>query len=318
MGPADITRPMREGSLERRDVALLHVLMRDSRATEQQVCGITGMTSGEVAKRTEAMMEAGVIRSFTTKPSLTSLGAISVLVYGKSRLSTIEEAKDRLISNDRVAWAALSGAGRLYVALHLQDLKEKDAQLRKVEGEAMLIRPTAAIRDLFGSRPFAHDYDQLDWGIVRSLSKDSRKPAEDIARELGRTVEEVDGRLSRMMQDGLLDFSIDFDPNQCANPMCLFHVETIDTYALEDRVRMVMERNAPSLLFFNTYSNVPQLMTTMALPQDFEELRGIMRSLRGEGGFGYVEANPIISSCLMDTWRDKMVIKEGGPTQRKW
>ncbi len=310
-------RPMREGSLERRDVALLHVLMRDSRATEQQVCGITGMPQEEVAQRTEAMVEAGIIRSFTTKPSLTSLGAISVLVYGKSRLSTLEEAKDHLISNDRVAWAALSGAGRLYVALHLPDPKEKDAQLRKVEGEAMLLRPTAAVRDLFVSQPGVHEYDQLEWGIVRSLSKDSRKPVEDVARELGRAVEEVDGHLRRMMQNGLLDFSIEFDPNQCANPMCLFHVETIDPYALEDRVRMVMERNAPALLFFNTYSNVRQLMTTMAIPQDFEDLRSIMRSLRGEGGFGYVEANPILSSCLMDTWRDKMVMEKGGPARRK-
>jgi DNA-binding Lrp family transcriptional regulator len=317
MGPADITRPMREGSLERRDVALLHVLMRDSRGTEQQVSGITGMTSEEVAKRTDAMMEAGVIRSFTTKPSLTSLGAISVLVYGKSRLSTIEEAKDQLISNDRVAWAALSGAGRLYVALHLIDLKEKDAQLRKVEGKAMLIRPSAAVRDLFCSRPCAHDYDQMEWGIVRSLSKDSRKPVEEVARELGRTVEEVDGRLRRMMQDGLLDFSIEFDPNQCANPMCLFHVETVEPHGLEDRVRTVMERNAPALLFFNTYSNVGNLMTAMALPQDFEDLRAIMRSLRREGGFGYVEANPILASCLMDTWRDRMIIEKGGPARRK-
>ena len=317
MDQADIMRPMREGNLERRDVALLHVLMRDSRATEQQICGITGMPSGEVAKRTEAMVEAGVIRSFTTKPSLTSLGAISVLVYGKSRLSTLEEAKDRLISNDRVAWAALSGAGRLYVALHLHDINEKDVQLRKVEGEAMLLRPTAAVRDLFGSQIGTHEYDQLDWGVVRSLSKDSRKPVEDVARDLGRTVEEVDGHLGRMMQNGLLDFSIEFDPNQCANPMCLFHVETIDPYALEDRVRMVMERNAPALLFFNTYSNVRQLMTTMAIPQDFEDLRSIMRSLRGEGGFGYVEANPILSSCLMDTWRDKMVMEKGGPARRK-
>ena len=207
MDQADIVRPMREGNLERRDVALLHVLMRDSRATEQQVCGITGMPTGEVAGRTEAMVEAGVIRSFTTKPSLTSLGAISVLVYGKSRLSTLEEAKDHLITNDRVAWAALSGAGRLYVALHLPDPKEKDSQLRKVEGEAMLLRPTAAVRDLFGSQPSAHDYDQLEWGIVRSLSKDSRKPVDDIARELGRTLEEVDDRLGRMMQNSLLDCS---------------------------------------------------------------------------------------------------------------
>ena len=308
---------MLDSYLERRDVALIHVLMRDSRATDQQISGITGMHVDEVAERTKGMMETGVIRSFTTKPSLVSLGAMSVIVFGKSRLSTLEEARDQLASNDRVAWVALSTGGRLYVALHLQDAKELTAQVRKVEAEAMLLRPIAAVRDLFGSQPNGHVYEQIEWDILRTLSKESRKPVEDISRELAISETEVVNYLDRLTKEGLLDFSIEFDPNQCANPMCLFHVETVEPFGLEERVRTVMERNAPALMFFNTYSNVRNLMTTMAMPQDFEDLRAIMRSLRGEGGFGYVEANPILSSCLMDTWRDKMVIEKGGLTRRK-
>jgi DNA-binding Lrp family transcriptional regulator len=191
------------------------------------------------------------------------------------------------------------------------------AQVRKVEAEAMLLRPTAAVRDHFGSQPCGHVYEQIEWDILRSLSKDSRKPVEDISRELSISEGEVVDCLDRLTKEGLLDFSIEFDPNQCVNPMCLFHVETIEPFGLEERVRTVMERNAPALLFFNTYSNVRNLMTAMAVPHDFEDLRAMMRSMRGEGGFGYVEANPILSSCLMDTWRDKIVIEKSGLTRRK-
>jgi DNA-binding Lrp family transcriptional regulator len=308
---------MQNSYLERRDVALIHVLMRDSRASESQISNITGMPIEEVARRTEEMQEAGVIRYFTTKPSLVSLGATSIMLFGKSRLSTLEEARAQLESNENVAWVALSGGGRLYVALHLMDGHEKEAQVHRVEAEAMMLRPTVMVRDLFSKEMGPYAYSKEDWELVRSLSKDSRRSVDDIARGLGIPNEVVDARLQNLMRKGMLDFSIEFDPNQCHNPMCLFHVETVEPVGLEDRVRMVMERNAPALLFFNTYSNSRQ-MTTMALPQDFEELRGIMRSLRGEGGFGYVEANPILYSCLMDTWRDKMVRKEGGPVQRKW
>jgi DNA-binding Lrp family transcriptional regulator len=308
---------MRDGYLERRDVALLHVLMRDSRATDQQISVLTGMPMGEVMERTEGMVEAGVIRSFNTKPTLASLGATSVLVFGKSRLSSLEEAKDHLVANDRVAWAALATGGRLYVALHLTEAKEKDAQIRKVEADGMMLRPTAAVRDIFSYQEGPHEFSMLDWGIVRSLSKDSRKTLEDISEELSIPIKEAKVCLDGLMRDGVLDFSIELDPNQFANPMCLFHLETIEPFGLEERVRTMMERNAPSFLFFNTYSNVRQLLTTMAIPQDFEDLRNLMRSLRSEGGFGYVEANPILASCQLDTWRDKLIIGKGGPSRKK-
>lgn len=292
-------------------MALLHVLMRDSRATDQQISVLTGMPMAEVVQRTEGMVETGVIRSFTTKPTLASLGATSVLVFAKSRLSSLEEAKNNLVGNDRVAWAALATGGRLYVALHLADEKEMGAQIRKVEGDGMMLRPTAAVRDLFSFREGRHEFSNLEWTIIRSLSKDSRKTVEDVAREVSAPSGEAEGCLDGLIQDGLLDFSVELDPNQFANPMCLFHLETIEPFGLEDRVRNLMERNAPALLFFNTYSNIGQLLTTMAIPQDFEDLRNLMRSLRSDGGFGYVEANPILASCLLDTWRDKLVFGRG-------
>ena len=292
-------------------MALLHVLLRDSRATDQQISVLTGMPMAEVMERTDGMVEAGVVRSFNTKPTLASLGATSVFVFGKSRLSSLEEAKDHLVGNDRVAWAALATGGRLYVALHLEDAKEMDAQIRKVEADGMMLRPTAAVRDLFSFKEGPHEFSKLEWGIIRSLSKDSRKTVDDISREVSVPIGEAEKCLDGLMQDGLLDFSVELDPNQFANPMCLFHLETMEPLGLEDRVRNLMERSAPALLFFNTYSNIGQLLTTMAIPQDFEDLRGLMRSMRSEGGFGYVEANLILASCLMDTWRDKLVIGKG-------
>jgi DNA-binding Lrp family transcriptional regulator len=308
---------MQDGYLERKDVTLIHVLLRDSRATDQQISLLTGLPSSEVAVRIESMMEAGVIRSFNTKPSLASLGAMSVLLFGKSRLSSMEEIKDHLLSNDRVAWAALSTGGRLYVAVHLVEGTEMDAQVRKVEADAMMLRPTAAVRDIYGFKEGTHEYSPLEWDIVRSLSKDSRKSVEEVAREVTVPVGEATKCLDELMENGSLDFSIALDPNQFANPMCMFHMETMDPFGLEDRVRNMMERNAPAFLFFNTYSNQRQLLTAMAIPQDFEDLRGLMRSLRSEGGFEYVDANPIIASCLLDTWRDKLVIGRGRPSRTR-
>lgn len=307
---------MKDSMLERNDIGVLQVLLRDSRASEQQIAEVVNIAPRGVEVRMENMVKEGVIRSMTAKPSLASLGARSVLVYGKSRLRSVEEAISHLGGNESVAWIAHSTGGRFYVALHLKKGEDIDPAVRSVERDAMMLRPTAAVRDLFDlTGPYR--YSSLDWRVMHSLKDDPRKDMHDVAIELGVAEAKVVDRFEKMVVNGVLDFSIDLDTNSVSNLLCMFHVESLHPDGTESAVEEIMTKHSPNILFFNTYSNMRHMLTAMAVVEDFEEVKAIVRSLQEREEFAYIEADPIISSTQLKTWRDKLIMKKGDPSLRK-
>lgn len=310
-------RHMQDDLLDHKDISLLHVLTRDSRGNDQQISDLSGLSIEEVGERIEVMVQAGVVRTFTTKPSLASLGAMSVMLFGPSRISHFDRLRERVSKDDRVAWLAHSTGGRIYLALHLRGLAEQEEAVSKVVDAAELIDPVIARRELFDPMRRSYPYGSADMRLINSLSTDSRRPLEEVAREVGEPLDLVEGRLHNMLQRSALDFSIDLDLNVVSNPACLFHLKVRRLVDLEGTVARLMREHAPSFLFFNTYSNHPDLITSMAILDDFEHMRRVFRSLQQEDAFSYVEANPLLHSLTLPTWRDKMLAERGTPTRKK-
>jgi DNA-binding Lrp family transcriptional regulator len=302
---------MKDSLLERDDIGLLEVLLRDSRTSRENIAEVTGIASKDVEVRTEKMFKEKVIRSMTTKPGLNSLGAKNVLVYGKSRMRSVEQAVAQLKGNDSVAWIAQSTGGRFYISLHLKKSEDIDAAVRAVERDAMMLRPVAAIRDLIDIMG-PYKYSALDWKIIFSLREDPRKDMHDVAVELGVAQGKVEARFKKMLEWGALDFSIDLDMSTFSNPLCIFHTESLDPGSAESDAEGLIKKHSPSILFFSSYSNMRQMMTATALAQDFEEVRAITRSFQELESFAYIEADPILWSVSLKTWRDKMIEKKGG------
>jgi len=307
---------MKDSLLEKNDVAVLVALMNDSRAAEAHIAEIVNIAPKGVGVRTDRMCDEGVIRSMTAKPSLSSLEAKSVLIYGKSRLRSVEQAVSQLGANENVAWIAQSTGGRFYVLLHLKKGANVDAVVRSVEQDAMMMRPVAAIRntfDIYGPYKFS----AMDWKIIHSMREDARKKMEDVAIELGTAQAKVEDRFERMMCSGALELSVDIDLNSVSNFLCLFHIECLSPEGPEAAVEEIIKKHAPSIMFLDTYSNMRQMMTVTAIVQDLDEVKEIMRSFQERYEFAYFEADPIVSSLTLKTWRDKMVLKKGSSVKKK-
>jgi DNA-binding Lrp family transcriptional regulator len=140
---------MDEGRLDRPDVALLQLLLRDSRSSVAQLAEATNLSQRYIQDSIDAMVEEGIIRAFTCKPGLSAIGAKSLLIYGKSRLISLQQGIQKLGGNDSVAWIAHASGGHFYVALHLQKVGDRDPKVKEVERDAMMSHPTIADRVLF-------------------------------------------------------------------------------------------------------------------------------------------------------------------------
>ncbi|MCL4518259.1 MAG: winged helix-turn-helix transcriptional regulator [Thaumarchaeota archaeon] len=97
------------------DIKLCKLLMGNSRLSYDELASRLGLSINAVHKRVRALVDLGIVRAFTAKPSLSSLGAISIWVYGRSSSKQIQDAHQILKKNDSTYWVAHSGGEFLYV-----------------------------------------------------------------------------------------------------------------------------------------------------------------------------------------------------------
>jgi len=293
--------------LERADIVLIQVLLRDSRASAAQIAEVTGLAEKDIPEMIARMREAGIIGDMTTKPSLNSLNARSVLVFGKSRIGTLYGLEHALERNDNVGWMAVASGGMAYFALHLKEDADTDAEVRRAASQTMMAQPRALTRNLFEHGWGRHVYTPDDMRILKSLNRDSNKDLGRVAKESGSNIGKVRERFDLMSGRGALDFSVDFFPDSCDNLLTMLRLEVVEPRGLEEKVAMLMEMNAPYLMYFNTFQESPRTVMSMAIPENLAGLRAILRNFEDSGAFGQVEADLLISSKIRDTWRDRSI-----------
>lgn len=291
--------------LERADIVLLQVLLRDSRASMAQLSEVTGIPEKDIPEMIARMREAGIIGDMTAKPSLHSLNARSVLVYGRSRLGSLYNLERALERNDNVGWMAMASGGTAYFALHLKEDADTEAEVRKAASETMMAQPRFLTRNLFDHGMGRHVYTPDDMRILKALYRDSNKDLGLVAKESGIGIRKVRERFDLMAGLGALDFAVDFFPDQCDNLLTMLRLEVVETRGLEEKVAWLMEVNAPYLMYFNTFAESQRTLMSMAIPESLGGLRAILRNFQESGAFGQVEADLLISSKIRDTWRDR-------------
>jgi len=291
--------------LERADIVLLQVLLRDSRASVAQLSEVTGIPEKDIPEMIARMREAGIIGDMTAKPSLHSLNARSVLVYGRSRLGSLYNLERALERNDNVGWMAMASGGTAYFALHLKEDADTEAEVRKAASETMMAQPRFLTRNLFDHGMGRHVYTPDDMRILKALYRDSNKDLGLVAKESGIGIRKVRERFDLMAGRGALDFAVDFFPDQCDNLLTMLRLEVVETRGLEEKVAWLMEVNAPYLMYFNTFAESQRTLMSMAIPESLGGLRAILRNFQESGAFGQVEADLLISSKIRDTWRDR-------------
>ncbi len=291
--------------LERADIVLLQVLLRDSRASASQISEITGLAEERIPDMVAKMREAGIIGDMTAKPSLHSLHARSVLVYGRSRIGSLYDLEHALERNENVGWMAVASGGMAYLALHLKEDADTDKEVRRAASETMMAQPRALTRNLFDHGLGRHAYTPDDMRILKALNRDSNKDLGQVAKESGSKIGRIRERFEIMAGRGALDFAVDFFPDNCDNLLTMLRLEVVEPRGLEEKVAMLMEMNAPYLMFFNTFQESPRTVMSMAIPESIGGLRAILRNFEESGAFGQVEADLLIGSKIRDTWRDR-------------
>ncbi len=297
--------------MDRTDVSLCLFLMANSRTPYHELAGRLGLSINAVHKRIKTMMDTGIIRTLTARPSLVSLGAVPTWVFGRSEASHPSDVHLRLKSNDRTYWVANSGGGYVYVGGYLKGLSELDEYVAFVKKEGEIGDPTVGIMPQPTNRFPNEVLRPLDYQILASLHKDSRKPVSDVASEVRTSAKTVHHRLERMMEKGLIDLSIDWYPDASNDILALCHVAIV-RHADRREVLAALSRSfSKSILIEIIFGNLPNLLVLFLWTNSMKQMEDLREGVGRMDGVSSATLNVIQIGYMFDTWRDKLVEDAG-------
>jgi len=301
--------------MDRTDISLCLFLMSDSRAPYHELAAKLGLSINAVHKRIGALASMGIIRAFTAHPSLMSLGAISVWVYGRSEAAHPGDLRLRLGADDRTYWVANSGGSYLYVGGYLRDISELDGYVGFVKKESEMINPTVGIIPS-GTRTTKESLKPLDFQILASLRKDSRKPATEVAAEVNASAKTVHRRLEWMLEKGLVEFTIDWYPDASNDIVALCHVDIAEGSDRTKVLEALRERFGENILVWVLFSNLPNQIVLFLWTNSMKQMEDLRVSIAGAEGAGPLMLNVLQIGYMFDTWRDRLVPEKTGRTPK--
>jgi DNA-binding Lrp family transcriptional regulator len=302
--------------MDRTDVSLSLMLMMNSRAPYHELASKLGLSINAVHKRISTMTKLGLIRAFTVHPSLASLGAITVWVYGRSEAAHPGDAHLRLKADDRTYWVANSGGGYVYVGGYLRNISEMDEYVAFVKQEGEIGDPMVGIMPSTESPPTKESLHPLDYQILASLSKNSRKPASDVAAEVNASAKTVHRRLEWMMEKRLVDFTIDWYPDASNDIISLCHVETGKGFERRKVLDGLRQKFSERILVEVLFSNLPNLIVLFMWTNTMKQMEDLRESVAKVEGAKSVTVNVLQVGYMFDTWRDGLVLKNAGLSAR--
>ncbi len=298
--------------MDNTDVILCQLLLANSRLSYRELAEKLDLSVTAVHNRIQSLIDIGIIRKFTTSISAFAQYAIHVFIYGNSKTNSVANLKSKLETQGSIYWLAVGGGNVLYVGAYLRSLGDLEPMVRFVKEKAEMTEPTVG---LTGSPVPAflknakinpnNKLCELDFKIIRSLQNDSRKATSIVAEELGVSTKTVRRRLTRMINNYAIQFSIEWYPDASNDIMSIFHVNIKDD-ANPNTANMILQKHYPNTIFYWSFTNIPGSYIFMVWTPTTKELKDIRESMEQEPAIKSVAPNIIYTGYIFKSWRDEI------------
>jgi DNA-binding Lrp family transcriptional regulator len=262
-----------------------------------------------VHNRIQILIDRGIIRKFTARPSILVQNAIHILIIGTSKANSIRDLKPKLESHGSIYWLAIGGGNVLYIGAYLKHIAELEQLVSFIKTTAEMPEPTVGIT--FSPIPpnlqvleIETDLCDLDYKIINSLKDNSRKAIADVAEEIGVSAKTARRRLDRMVKNFLIELSIEWYPDASNDLLSIFHVQ-LKPDADKNTPNLLLQKHYPNTLFYWGFSNLPNTYFFMTWSPTSKEVKELRESLEQESAVQSVAPNIIYTGYVFNYWRDQ-------------
>jgi DNA-binding Lrp family transcriptional regulator len=309
--------------MDETDLRLLAILNGNSRMPFRELAEKLGISVQAVHRRAQDLTETHVIASFTANLSIKYLKAVPVGVFGISRANNLQEVLNELGNHDSTVIVHGSGDFVSIMAL-LRSLSDLEEYVEFVKKTLSMEKPavglpaamgyTALERTAVPEVPF--ELSPLDYRIIRSLHRNSRKEIVEIAQELGVSAATVKRRLARLVDAKAVEFSTEFNPGDQNGFSTMTFLRLRSGIDKGPFFSQLKEKYGPRIIFMSTSSNDPDAVSVFMWSESMKDSRDMESSFK---------TDPSIESCnhyiiqykyQFPTWRAKLLEQKARETVR--
>lgn len=296
------------------DLKINLLLMLNSRISYREIANYLDLTVNAVYKRVQALVELGIIQKFTARIKPAAVNAIYALISGKSEVKDIKETVKKLGDHPNTAQIMLSSRNYVYIGGYLQSIHDLEdyssfiSQVAKIESPTIgflhrVYSASAIPYTIPKSSPLS--LDDLDRSIIQVLHEDSRKSLSEIAEIINKTPNTVRRRLSRMIDDGLIDMTINFNPISSNDIFSIFQITLNPSVDKHEVAQFIHDNYKPNIFFIWTFSNLPNLLTCFVWCNTMKQLHEMIENLKKEKVESIIP-DVLYEGLFFETWVDKL------------
>ncbi|MFX0072713.1 MAG: AsnC family transcriptional regulator [Candidatus Hermodarchaeota archaeon] len=287
------------------DLFILKKLLENSRSTYRELAEITNMSVSAIHKRIKNLIDEGNINAFIARPSMIALKHLEVLGFGTSDAKSMDAVSTELGKHENIHTIAIAGGKFLYINCYIRDITE-------LQDLSSFISKTAQISDLtvgIINIPYFTSPEPLtsiDYKILKTLNRDSRKPIIDIADDVGLTAKTVRKRLDRMIENNLATFTIEWSPTSENNFITFYHLYLKEGTDINTQIEYLYQKYSQNIVFCISYSNIPNFLTMHSWAKSLSESQKIQERLQTEG-FKDIIPRVVFHGNHYDCWIDQFL-----------
>ncbi|MFX1387243.1 MAG: Lrp/AsnC family transcriptional regulator [Promethearchaeota archaeon] len=297
------------------DLKIILLLMNNSRLTYREISDHLGLSVNAIYKRIQALIDIRTIEKFTASLKPYAINAIYTFIFGQSSAQDMDKAIIELGKHDNTCQIILSSRNYVYVGSMLENIHQLDdyasyaSQVMKIQspkiGLLSGVHYTAPIPYIV-PKSRSMNFDNLDIAIIRSLHNDSRKPISEVADEVDSTSNTIRRRLTRMIEEGIIDLSINFNPEASSDIFATFQITVKPLVDKNDIAQLLNEKFHPNLFYCWTFSNLPNLILCWVWANNTKELTELVENIKKET-IDSIVFDIMYKVYYFDTWKEKIL-----------
>ena len=303
--------------MDKIDLKIILLLFNNSRLTYREISDYLGLSVNAVYKRVQSLIDSNIIEKFTARLKPYAIKAIYSFIFGQCNAFDIDKAIRELGNHDNTWQVILSSRNYMYIGAMLETIHDLEDYSSFVSKILNLKSPNIGL--LSGVQykspvPYivpksgANNYDHFDFEIIRSLNKDSRKPISEIADEVNSTPNTIRRRLNRMIEEGIIDLSINFNPEDSNDIFALFQISIKPSMDKSEFSKYLNEKYEPNIFYCWTFSNKPNLILCWVWANTMKEMTNLVESIK-QDEIESITFDIMYKVYYFETWKEKLLYK---------
>ncbi|WP_371804874.1 winged helix-turn-helix transcriptional regulator [Candidatus Lokiarchaeum ossiferum] len=290
------------------DLKIVKLFFQNCRISYREISEKNHISLNVVYKRVQKMIDSGLIANFTAKPSNSYLKTINILIYGKFTVKNPKKMIKEIIRDEHVHFVGLATNNTVLVEAILRDTSEMHAYTEFVINTAKMFQPFIGIKKI-PNKMTSGDLYKTDYRILNTIYNEARMSFKEISGKIGISTKTVKKRIQTMLDENLVDFSIDFAPHLEGMIISNFNIRINSERKSDQEYQKILQNFEENILYLQQFSNKPKNIMLTTIVKSNSELSELYSKLQ-DINYSEIEQLVIFHGEFNKTWRDRLFQKK--------